>query len=178
MNYVVNRPKIKINKKKEKRRELNPLDKKNFFLSKTTHSQLKILSRQIGLPVSLLISIAVDNELDTPMPFTYKIDLPTTEYKEFMYAKQAGRIIHFLQERMPDGTSRNMLLLCRRDMGIEDKEEFLSALRELYEKEIVEEFIPTNTKFPFYKSDFRYVRIKDLNRKNKPQTSNTEDSEE
>ncbi len=163
MNYPLRKP--KKNPRKERQKELNPLEKVATFLPKSIHSQLRLLSMHRGLPVSRLLAIAVDNELDCQVPFNYPCDLPTNDYAEFTYAKEAGRIIAFLQTRMPNGTGRDMLTLCRREMGIESKDTFLGALRELYEKDILEEFIPQNAKFSYYKPDYRYVRIKGMVRK-------------
>lgn len=106
-------------------------------------SLIELLNKQSvkkRVPVSRLIGYAIDNELDCENPFTYNIDVSAKPYKEYLYAKEAGIILEHLR-KMPTGSQRDVLILMRRDLGIESREAFLGGLQELYAKKLIEDFI-------------------------------------
>lgn len=125
---------------------------------------LKKASYEKRLPVSQLVAIAVDNELDAPVPFTYKCDLPETDLTSASFFREAQLIYNFLL-RSSHGADRETLLLCRRDIGIEDRNIFLHALRELLlNDKMVEEYRPKRT---FFSYDRDYTRLRVPTNKNR-----------
>jgi len=128
----------------------------NAFLPKHTVKMLEEISDDRRVPVSRLIAIAVDNELDCVPPFNYPITKPASEYVEFAYADEASKLLEFI-ERCPQGVGVDTLLLVRRDLGIENREITMLAYRELLEQGLVEVFRPLKTSFN-YGRDYRRVR--------------------
>lgn len=126
------------------------------YIPKGTHQLLKEASEDLETPMSRLMAIALDNELDADVPFNYPCPMPDAPYVEYAYANEAGKIMRFL-EHFPTGTSVDTLMLCRRDIGIESRAVFMLAYRELLEKNMIEDFKPTNTKFK-YGPDYKRVR--------------------
>ena len=148
----------------QKKREDDPFVSVTAYIPKSLSLRLSMLSKEIGLPMSRLIGFAIDNELDTEKPFNYDCSLPTDDYVEYQYAGEAGKIINFLN-LIPSGASIDMLMLCRRDIGIPDKFTFLRAMRELIEKDMVIAGAPSVlSKFNYYKTDhvvYRTPRTED-----------------
>lgn len=138
------------------RRENDLFEKVAPYIPRNTHAILRALSLERGLPVSRLIAIAIDNELDQEIPFSYPVDLPDT-YTEYLYAKECAALLTALQ-KAPAGVGRDMLVLARRDLGIADRDVLLTCLRELYDKGLAEEILPLNPKFGFFHKAYRYVR--------------------
>lgn len=130
-------------------------------ISKVTYELLQEMARVRKIPVPKLIAYAIDNEFDSPSPFTYDYSTPDEEYEEGKYHDASYKIFKYLTDgNFPNGTGKDMLLLCRRDMGIETKTEFLLGYRELLEKEQIEE-VPV--KSMFYSKDHLWVSLrKDL----------------
>ncbi|MFM6929023.1 MAG: hypothetical protein ACKOX6_11200 [Bdellovibrio sp.] len=125
-----------------------PLIGNNAILPNDVTKLLKQISMERNLPVSKLIAYAVDNELDCSTPFNYKIEFPNIEYTEYQYAEEAGKILKYLMAHFQKvGTGLDMLMLCRRDIGIESKERFLMGFKTLMDKELLEEFYPTKVMF-------------------------------
>lgn len=135
-----------------------PIIAVNVHLPKLTYELLKGMSQARDLPVSKLICYAIDNELDCDPPFNYGTNIPDMEYKEYEYAEEASKILKYLMKHFQKpGTGLDMLLLCRRDIGIEKRDRFLLGFRELLEKGLIEEFYPQKVKFRYGK-DYRYYR--------------------
>jgi hypothetical protein len=128
--------------KTEKKPEHDAFTMVKVYLPNDTVKLLKRRSEEDQIPVSRLIAIAVDNELDTVKPFQYPCDTPDVPYQEYLYAKEAKAIIDFLM-KFPHGTSIDTLMLCRRDIGIADRDTLMLALRELSAKKMIEEFAPS-----------------------------------
>jgi hypothetical protein len=121
--------------------------------------KLKRISYDKRVPLAQLIAIAVDNELDSPHPFNFPCDLPTTPFIEGAYFKEAQQIHSFLM-RYWRGMDKETLMLCRREIGIEDRSALLHGLRELLSTDtLVEEFIPKRTNFS-YDRDYRRIRAR------------------
>ncbi len=125
----------------QKKRERTSMAEVKVYMSKETEKILRQIGFERNIPISRLIAIAVDNELDTEVPFNYPCELPETTYKEYLYAAEAGKIMDWLS-RCPHGADVDILCLARRDMGIETRETLLEGLRELLEKDIIEVFAP------------------------------------
>lgn len=135
----------------------------NAFIPKKTVEMLEAISEDKRVPVSRLIAIAVDNELDCVPPFNYPTKRPDSEYVEFAYAEEAQKLLEFI-ERCPQGVGLDTLLLVRRDLGIEHRELVLLGYRELLEQGLVEVFKPINTSFN-YGRHYRRIRAVGLDHK-------------
>lgn len=153
----------------------------NVALSRPTLDILKKISQERGIPVSRLIAQAVDNELDAPYPFNYPCDEPSVEYDEIPYMNEAQKIFTFLQ-KYPRGMDRETLMLCRREIGIENRELFMLGLRRLLKTQLVEEFFPRKTVFR-YPVEYRRIRPvkddpRDLKKKRYGQTKEEEEGDD
>lgn len=102
---------------------------------------LQDVSLQRNIPVSRLIAIAIDNELDTPYPFNFPCEAPKDKYHEYMYLKEANKIAEFVAQ-FPQGIGIDTIMLCRRALQIPDRDTVMCAIRELIQKEMAEEFKP------------------------------------
>lgn len=123
---------------------------------------LKRYSVKIGLPQSQLLAIALDNELTTDSPFTYPVEFPTTEYIEEAYTREAGQMERYLMKFGLFGLGRELLLMSRRDAGVDDKMTALLALRKLLIDDRIEEIVPSNPTFKGYPKGYKYLRAKDM----------------
>ncbi|MFM6930422.1 MAG: hypothetical protein ACKOX6_18305 [Bdellovibrio sp.] len=129
-----------------------------IHVPKETAKVIKQISEERVLPISRVICYAIDNELDCPVPFNYETEFPDVISREFEYAEEAAKILKFLMIHFQkSGTGLDMLVLCRRDMGIPSKERFLLGFRELLEKKMLETFYPNNAKFRYAKT-YKYYR--------------------
>ena len=148
----------------EARKEYNPMHMMRIFIPKSIYNILKFKSEEMRLPMQRLILFAMDNELDSGEPFNYVTKTPDQSYVEYAYAEQATKLRSYLM-KFPQGTGVDTLLLCRRDIGIPDRDILLLALRELVEQEIAIEIKPpSNVKFKKYKSGYKYIRLKEVDR--------------
>jgi len=107
------------------------------YLPKSIAGILKEKRMGTNIPLSRLAAIAIDNELDTDVPFTYTCEIPE-RVTEYLYAAEAGRLLAFLT-RVPSGVARDTIMLCRREIGVMDKDALMGALKELYDKGLVED---------------------------------------
>ena len=135
----------------------DPFEKWTVFVPKSIAKEMKKISIERDLPLSKLMVYAADNELDCEIPFNYQYPMPTTDFVNRAYVHEAGKIFDYLK-KFPKGTGVDTLLLCRRDIGVLNKETFMLAYRELLDSELVEEFYPQETKFRYGK-DYKYVKI-------------------
>jgi hypothetical protein len=127
------------------------------FIPFSMFEKLKKLSYEKRVPISMLIAIAIDNEFDSPNPFNYPVDEPTSEFIPEAFFKEANKIYDFLVE-FPQGFDKASLMLLREDIGITGKDEFRFGLRELLLSEtLVEFFRPMRLNFPY---EFGYQRIR------------------
>lgn len=130
------------------------------YLPVSLSKRLKEISRMKGMPMSRLLAIAMDNELDQEEPFRYVCDIPDDDYVEYEHAHAAGKLLEWLL-KMPTGAGVDMMLLARRDIGIFSRESVLRGLRELIEKKMVEAIRPSRAKFGFFHEDYIYWRAID-----------------
>lgn len=122
---------------------------------------LKAKSEESNLPIGWLICYALDNELDSPVPFNYPCLFPSNEYIPQAYLHEAQKIVDLLL-KSPKGMGRESLMLCRRNIGVVDRNTFMLALRELFENDIVIEVNPpADTKFEFSQG-YKFIRIKEI----------------
>lgn len=106
------------------------------FLPLSIVKTLEDISISRKIPSSRLIAIAVANELDTLKPFTYELELPKKTDAKF--TSMAGKIYKYLK-LCTYGMDAKLLLIARNDMGIEDKDDFLKALKLLFDEEMIVE---------------------------------------
>lgn len=133
------------------------------YIPKTTFEFLREFSDHVRVPMSRLIAIAVDNELDQgENKFNYPDNLPD-HVEEFEYAAEAQKIIPVL-EKCNAGMAVDTLLICRREIGIERREDMLGGIKELLDRGIVEWFKPRRTTYAYLPS-YRRIRIKGLSQK-------------
>ena len=124
-------------------------------LAISTKDHLTELSRTMGVSRSRLIAYAVDNEMDSPQPFNFAIQLPTTPYVEGQYMSEAGKVLRYIA-RSNNGCVREAVILCRRDIGVPDKEILMLAVRELLELGHIEEYKSKVTMMNFGPDTIRY----------------------
>lgn len=143
--------------KRDAKNEENPIAKVEVYMPKSMANLLRELSELKNLPMSRLICYAVDNEMVTGEPFTYLFNVPEEDFTG-VYTVEGNKIRRYL-ENFPKGTGRDMLLLCRRDIGIPNKTVFHRAYKELLQNAMIEEIKPPPlTRFK-YDANYRYVRI-------------------
>lgn len=157
-SYMRNYP-----KKATEDREESPMHEVSCYLANSLFYILKSKSDELKLPISRLIAIAIDNELDSTVPFSYPCPMPQSPYVEGAFDDEAMKIFRFLQ-RFPSGTGIDTLTLCRRDMEIKSRTSVLAGLRELLERKMIEAFRPRKTKFK-HAEDYMYFRIFEYEKK-------------
>lgn len=150
-------------KRTPRTREDDPFQEVTANIPKSIHTILKAKSIELNQPISKLIAMALDNELEAPQPFNYPVDLPTSTFVQDAYTDESGRIFSFL-EKVNYGMSLDHLLLLRRNMGIMNKSVFLLGFRELLQTNMIEDFYPEKSKFR-YDTTYRYYRVKKLEQK-------------
>lgn len=146
----------KFSKKKRNVGDFDAFKQIKVYVPIGTANILKELSEKNKLPMSRMIAIAVDNELDCAPPFNYECKMPD-EYREYMYAAESGKLMEFLA-KFPVGIGVDTIMLCRRDIGISDRSVIMAALKELIEKDIAELYEPNLTD---RSKAYRKVRLKD-----------------
>lgn len=103
---------------------------RSISITKEFDDLLNKLSKEKGLPYSVLIWIALDNEVDSVEPFSYDCPQPKTTFVEHSYTNETRKIFAFLK-RHPLGITIQVLTLMRRMIGIPDRLTLSLALREL-----------------------------------------------
>lgn len=94
--------------------------------------------------MSRLIAIAIDNELDSPAPFTYLCEESKAPYMEYAYVDEAGRLLRYMQAEFPAGATIQTIMLCRRAFGILSRVDVMLAYRELLKTGMIEKFEKLN----------------------------------
>ncbi len=134
-----------------------------IYCPRAIANAVKEKAEAAGLPVSRLFCIAVDNELDAPVPFNFPCLLPSNTFIEMAYAEEAQLIAKYLV-RFLNGTSRDQLMLCRRDIGVLNKTTFMLAYRELLEAKVIEEVPPPKKARFKYPAGYKYTRLVHVDR--------------
>jgi hypothetical protein len=112
-------------------------EKVEVYIPKSIMHILREVSDERVITPERLVAMAVDNELDCVPKFNYPCVTPET-IREYDYAGAAKKIYDLLT-RLPHGTTKESIVLCRRDIGIESREEVLGGIRELIDKKMVVE---------------------------------------
>ena len=130
--------------RRERTREDCLVHLKGNFSKKCADEMIEI-ARNLNLPLTRAIAIAVDNELETAKPFDFPIpnvdDIP---YVEDEYYQEGGEIEKYIIKNWSNGIGIEMLLLCRKDFNIPDKTHVVLAVRELMKKHRLSEIEVTN----------------------------------
>lgn len=127
-----------------------------LYLPKSIFDAVKAVADEKNLPMSKLLTFAADNELDQKTPFAYNDEWPQSEYVEDKYVEQAAKVLKLIR-KVPGGLSKDALLLLRREIGL-SRREVLEGLRELLEKNIVQEYKNPKSKFK-YQGDYFHYRL-------------------
>lgn len=94
------------------------------------------MTTKTKLPPWRLICYAIDNERDQQVPFNYLIEEPENTFVEHAYHEEATKIYNFLR-KFRSGLGRDVLMLFRRHIGIDNKLTLMLGLREAIERELV-----------------------------------------
>ena len=123
-------------------------------LSKENKSKLRAYSKRYSLPITTLVGIALDKELEREEPFAWECKLPDEKFVEYAYANEALEINKWMRLNGIFGFPLHLLCLIRRDMHIEDMDKFLGGMQELKNANQVEEILAIDSKKA--KSGFSY----------------------
>ena len=141
------------------KREENMMARAQGYIGHKHHDALERFAKMYDLPISRLVAIAIDNEMEKDKPFKLDLKLPS-EYVEYAHAKEAGKILDFMRG-LRIGMSLDLLYIMRHDIGISDRDLFLAGFKECIMKEQIEKFeAPSTTK---YKAGSILYRVNALN---------------
>jgi hypothetical protein len=135
----------------------NPFQLVRSYLAKGTFKILENKAREMGLPIPRLVAIAVDNELEKLKPFTLdtcSAFLPERQPCQEDVTKLGNYMMNF-----ESGTGREMLMLCRRDIGILSRENFLYAYRDAMRSHVINEGKAPNKGHHQYRETYPWVRL-------------------
>lgn len=107
------------------------------FVSFKHRDALKSISQKREIPVSRLISFAIDNELQKENAFAFDTTLPESD-GDFKYANEAGKFMTFMN-KLKSSQGLDILMILRYDIGIPDRDVFLGAFKECLDKNLIEE---------------------------------------
>ena len=112
------------------------------LLPKSIHKELVIKERETGIGVGKLLVIAADNELtESVNPFRYDVKNPEVPEGIF-WPEEGSRILKYL-ESVDAYIQKEILVAARRDMGIENREQFMQVYTELLHNGMIVEFTPS-----------------------------------
>lgn len=132
------------------------------YMPRSSYTIVRDASEDLRIPVSRLIALALDNELDSLSPFSYPCPVPEAVPGAHRYAEEAGRLLAFIK-KFPNGVDLPGLVLCRRELDIPDRHILLAAYAELMADKLIEEFKPQRGYFN-YGSKYRRVRATGITR--------------
>jgi hypothetical protein len=112
----------------------------NCKITRITKRKLEIIARKKGLPLTMLIGLLIDQELQEIEPFDFNLDLPD-DITEHAYADEAGKIVDYIS-RMPNGSSFETCYLIREELGITYKLDFLGGFKECLNHNSLYEYTP------------------------------------
>ncbi len=113
-------------------RTLSPFDILKTYVSKDVADKIRKIAENKNTTISKLLAIAIDNEMDTPSPFTFPHDMPSTPFIKGAYQEEAMLMSQYL-DKFDDGADIETLMLHRHAIGIADKNTFMLAVREMLE---------------------------------------------
>lgn len=135
-------------------------EKLSITVPKEFSDILRKVAHERKLPISRLIWYALDNELDAANAFDYSCPRPTVTYVEFAYRDEAHKIMNFLR-KFPEGMTIDMINIMRRQIGVDNRQVVMLALRELLKSGIaVESKTPPKSKyFRNFDPDLSWIRL-------------------
>lgn len=139
----------------------------NTNLSYKTSEKLREISFQKRIPISTLISRAIENELGCENPFDRDLTIPIKEYVD-KYTPTSQLLFDFIKTN--PGLCLEHFLILKGDIGIETDKEVKLAYHHLLQVELIEEYKVVHSKF-IHAPSHRVVRIlidKQLPKKRKP----------
>lgn len=107
------------------------------YLPRDLHTMLMAYRASKGIPITRLITIAVYNEMRRDKSFYLRLQ-PETEFKAGKYTNEATVLMRFLKENH-GGMAKDLLILSRHLIGIDDEDAILHAITELKDLGLVEE---------------------------------------
>lgn len=133
MKRIRRRPQINLDEKM--------LIKLHTYVPRSIYRILVEKSTEKNLSIAKLISYAIDNELDTPVPFNYPCPMPENTFIELAYINE-GQAIRDYVGKFLNGADLDTLMLSRRDMGIKSRTDFMLGFRDFWESGLAEKTIP------------------------------------
>jgi len=116
----------------------NKMTKIQAFVGKTQFEKLRYYAQTLNLPLSRLVSYAIENEIDKLKPFDLVVKLPKSiEYKPDTYAKEASKIVNFLRGQ-EYGMTLDLLLVLKTDIGLKSYDDVINGLLECIHHKILE----------------------------------------
>jgi hypothetical protein len=136
------------------------LERAGGIVSLHTKQLLESISFAYKLPITTLVAIAIEHELQRDKPFDYDVSLPKDEYLEFSFVDEAGKILDFMRKFA--GLSLEQMCLNRHDMGIPDHDRFMLGFRECLVNQMLETYTPKTSSFSKFKypDDKVFYRVK------------------
>lgn len=134
------------------------------LISLSSYEKMSKLVDSKLIPISRLVAIAIEHEMQLENPFDYDCTLPDEEYINLAFVQDAAKILDYM--KTTSGMSLDMFCLMRHDIGIPDKKTFLLAFRECVVNGFLETYKPkqhANTKFK-YPDSYVFYRIKGANK--------------
>ena len=116
------------------------------WISMSHHKSLESFAKMYKLPISRLIAIAIERELERDTPFKVDFTLPT-DFIDGAYADEAGKILKFMR-RLRSGVTLDFLYVLRHDMDITDGRAFLAGFSECVKaKKLEKSDAPESSKY-------------------------------
>lgn len=132
------------------------LIKKVALVSKYHCIELDKVKNKTKIPLSRLLTIALDNELLKDKPFDLDFTFPDSI--DFAYADEASKILDFLSVNK-FGIGLDNLLLLRHDMGIHTREAFLGGFNECLSRNILDSYRPKDTVNIKYTKNYLHYKL-------------------
>lgn len=112
-----------------------------FWIPDHQYDKIRTIAKLRKTPMSRIIGMLVDKELEENKPFDYNLSLAGDETVEYAYTNQATKLSNFLNKS--DRTmGLDTLSMLRFHIGIPDRVEFLGAFNELLTKQLIEPVKP------------------------------------
>lgn len=146
--------------------------KMTTYTGHETMNRVRKISKARQIPMSRLLAIAIDKELEQDHPFGYDLTLPETgDYPNYTFADESAKIKKYV-DRLTTGLGLDYLTLLRKDIGIEDKETFLAAFKECLDNNVFSAVKPKKNDKKLQADDYLIYRSK--KHKSKRQEKNQE----